>query len=487
MENNICLIQFKDIYTNGFFCKIPFPDKDHMLEVLITNNHVINEDILYKKDEIFPIKINDKKLDLNDRIKYTSKEYDITIIEIKPNKDNLHNFLELDNKILNDIINNEMKEYEYSEYSSIYQIFHSHGFKNFRELVSYGNICGYGYEKTEFFFVCIGHGDDALSGSPILYLNNKVIGITFNSKMPLYVGRLLNFPIKEFIQKNYYKNNRQKEISIKEKENDNSSIIKKYLGKGIFEKLNELYLSFKISFPSAISFFNLEACKLIINQMEKGIYTIKEGNREGVGFPCKIPFPNKDNLLKVFITNNSILNEDILNKKNENILIKLNGEIKPINLSNRRKYSSKEYNTTIIELKDDDGIQEYLDLDDVIINEKNYKINRHHYVGKAIYMIKNEVGILTTTYSIIEEIYLNENQEYDFIFKSNKKEEPLEGPIFTYNCKLIGLRNHFYYEKYSNKNEPPMCVGTFLNYPIIEFIQKFYNGILFLQKKFLFN
>ena len=200
--------------------------------------------------------------------------------------------------------------------------------------------------------------------------------------------------------------------------------------------------------------------------MEKGVYTIKEGNREAVIFPCKIPFPNKDNLLKVFIKNNSILNEDILNRKNENILINLNGETKSINLSNRRKYSSKEYNTTIIELKDDDGIQEYLEIDDKIYDDP-------YYFREVIYMIKKELGILTTTYSIIKEIKQNKNQEYNFIFMCNKKKEPLEGPIFTYNCKLIGLRNH--YKEFYKENEPPMCVGTFLNYPIKEFIQKFYD------------
>ena len=473
MENNICLIIPENgDRANGFFCKIPFPDKDHMLEVLMTNNHVINEDMLYKKDENLIIKINNKKfleLNLNNRIKYTSKENDITIIEIKPKYDKIHNFLELDDKILNDIINNEIKEYEYS---SIYQIFYS------REeqllLVSYGMIRY--LDEVKFMFRYLSLIEEGASGSPILDLNNKVIGIYTGTPMSgkFNRGQFLNYPIKEFIQKNYYKNSNLKEISKKEKENDNFSLIKKYLGQDIFIKLNKLYLSFKIEFPLYNNtfngpLFNLKACKLIINQMEKGICIIKEGNREAVGFPCKIPFPNEDNLLKVFITNNSILNEDILNKKNENILINLNGETKSINLSNRRKYSSKEYNTTIIELKDDDVIQEYLDIDDHIISDKDFPFI---YLKKEIYMIKNELGILTTTYSYIERIEQNENKEYNFFFKINKKKEPLEGPIFTNNCKLIGLRNH--YEKFCFRNIP-ICGGTFLNYPIKEFIKKFYN------------
>jgi hypothetical protein len=39
-------------------------------------------------------------------MKYTNKEYDITIIEIKE-KDNIKNYLELDDNILNDLIDNK--------------------------------------------------------------------------------------------------------------------------------------------------------------------------------------------------------------------------------------------------------------------------------------------------------------------------------------------------------------------------------------------
>ena len=173
-----------------------------MLEVLITSNHLINEDLLYKKDENLSIEINDKKfwkLNLNNRIKYTSEEYDITIIEIKPNRDNIYNFLELDDKILSDIINNEIKE---DKYSSIYQIFYSSEFR--KVVVSFGMIYD-SYEKTKFIFNCIGRQDCGFSGSPILDLNNKVIGINkdFNNEKCKYIGDFLNYPIKEFIQKNY--------------------------------------------------------------------------------------------------------------------------------------------------------------------------------------------------------------------------------------------------------------------------------------------
>lgn len=35
-----CLIEG---HGTGFFCRIPFPDINHLLQVLITNNHVLGE------------------------------------------------------------------------------------------------------------------------------------------------------------------------------------------------------------------------------------------------------------------------------------------------------------------------------------------------------------------------------------------------------------------------------------------------------------
>ena len=44
MKNCICKIHMDDgSKGTGFFCKIPYPNKDHLLSVLVTNNHVIND------------------------------------------------------------------------------------------------------------------------------------------------------------------------------------------------------------------------------------------------------------------------------------------------------------------------------------------------------------------------------------------------------------------------------------------------------------
>ena len=76
MEKNICKIKIGENQGTGFFCKIPFPDKNNMLKVLITNNHIINGDILYKKDEKISIYIKqEKKLkELNLKIQKQKKQ-----------------------------------------------------------------------------------------------------------------------------------------------------------------------------------------------------------------------------------------------------------------------------------------------------------------------------------------------------------------------------------------------------------------------------
>ena len=50
MKKNVCHIQSDESQGTGFFCKIPFPDMNNMLPVLITNNHIINEEILYNNN-----------------------------------------------------------------------------------------------------------------------------------------------------------------------------------------------------------------------------------------------------------------------------------------------------------------------------------------------------------------------------------------------------------------------------------------------------
>ena len=102
MENNICKIYKNDgVKGTGFFYKIN--NNNIIIPVMMTNHHIINEEYLKWNKEIH-ITLNDdteeKTIILNDNRKiYTNEEYDTTIIEIKPGKDKINDFMEIDEEI----------------------------------------------------------------------------------------------------------------------------------------------------------------------------------------------------------------------------------------------------------------------------------------------------------------------------------------------------------------------------------------------------
>ena len=149
------------------------------------------------------------------------------------------------------------------------------------------------------------------------------------------------------------------------------------------------YETILTGYPTVI---NLDCTKEIINQMEKCICKIKIGEEQGTEFFCIIPFPDKNNILKVLITNNHVINEDILYKKKKKISIYIEEEkqIRELNLNNRIKYTKKkeEYDITIIEIKEEDNINHYLELDDIIINDIVNNINKNKgYINETIYVM----------------------------------------------------------------------------------------------------
>ena len=157
----------------GFFCAIPFPDKYQRLPVLITNNHILNESDITEGKKI-KFSINNEKFSFeieidNDRKKYNSETYDITIIEIKKNKDklNIDSFLDIDEQIFND------NPQEIFKRKSVYLLHYPHG--NICEYTS-GIIKGISLDEIIINHSC--QSQPGSSGSPIINLiNHKVIGI----------------------------------------------------------------------------------------------------------------------------------------------------------------------------------------------------------------------------------------------------------------------------------------------------------------------
>ena len=168
MKNSVCkIIKCDGDKGTGFFCRIPY-NNFNLLPVLITNNHVLNEDDIQNNKKI-EFTINDDKkcrsikIDKN-RIKYTNEELDVTFIEIKPKEDKIDNFLDIDDSIEKDLEN------LYSNKS----IYIMHYPKGTNANVSFGLT----KKLIDSNFIHICSTDRGSSGSPILLLDSfKVIGI----------------------------------------------------------------------------------------------------------------------------------------------------------------------------------------------------------------------------------------------------------------------------------------------------------------------
>ena len=196
MKNCVCKIHMKGKIGTGFFIQIPYNDK--LLNLLITNYHILNgKDIM--TDNIINISLNNeeifKKMQIDSkRKKYISKKLDVTIIEIKA-EDNINNFLFLDENIMNNDINDYNNIYKNE---SIYILNYIYG-KDIK--TSYGKL-NY-IKENKIIHKC--NTDSGSSGSPIMLLkNNKIIGVHYagSKNNNFNFGNLLKVPILEYIEIN---------------------------------------------------------------------------------------------------------------------------------------------------------------------------------------------------------------------------------------------------------------------------------------------
>ena len=455
MEKNIFKIKIGNEQGTGFFCKIPFPNKENMLPVLMTNNHIINENILYKNNEKIDLNIKGEKdiktINLNNRLKYTNKDQDITIIEIKK-EDNINNYLKLDDKIINDILNESNENKDYID-KTVYIIQYPEG-----ELsVSFGIIENI-FEDKKYDFMHKCSTKKGASGSPILnIINNKLIGIHKKGLKAYNKGTFLNYCIKDFIAKNYYvdKNENIFEANINRIKVD--QINKKF-------DLNIKEIKRKKLFTSDL-FFN----HYIIEQMKKYICRIEVGGCVCSGFFCKIPFPTKEKRLPVLITSGITVDAYRMEKEKKAISMHIKGEKhhKIINLNNRHIYTKINSNLdiyiTIIEIKSDDNINNYLELDDTIINDIiNDKDKTQEYINTQVYLIGYLEGKLSVSFGFIDNI-LEEKFDHNCI-----SEYSVGSAVININTKkIIGMDS----SKFCRHDRKMHYMGYFINYFIKEFIQ----------------
>ena len=177
MEKFICQIKIGNKFGNGFLCKIPDPDNNYLLPVLITCNHIIDKSILSLKENNVFITFNNgknfKTIELRNRRVYTNENYDITIIEIKKKKDKIENFLDLDDNINFDGEEEEEQIYmkEFYEGETIY-ILQYYGGKKLS--LSNGILKKNGIGSNNYYqFSHKCYTSSGSSGSPILKLSNN--------------------------------------------------------------------------------------------------------------------------------------------------------------------------------------------------------------------------------------------------------------------------------------------------------------------------
>jgi hypothetical protein len=194
----ICKIKSKDgineINGTGFFAKIPFPNNFTYLPVLMTNNHIIKDNMNDKYEIYFPEtkynKFKSIKLFFDDsRRFYTSKKYDVTIIEIKKDDGlDLESFLEID--YVND---NQIEDYKQK---SVYLL----QYPNEKNVdFSIGVIKDIGFDNYTIEHLC--NTDKGSSGSPIINVSGyKVMGIHRASSeiFQCNLGTLIKVPIDDF-------------------------------------------------------------------------------------------------------------------------------------------------------------------------------------------------------------------------------------------------------------------------------------------------
>ena len=269
MKNCVCKIYVNKTKGTGFFSKIPYKNK--LLPVLITNNHILGENEI-KNNKILTISLNDEKetknIKLNNKRKiYINEILDVTMIEIDENKDNIHDYIELDNEIINSInLNKEEIIYKYKNIYKNKSIYILNYLNGNNIVVSYGYISEIN-QKNGINHKC--NTNKGSSGSPILSLkSNKLIGIhcgTF-SKCEYNIGTLIIYPIIEFqnIKNNIYIINKEKKI-----------------------KLNELTIIYDIKDQEGIYLFghdfvhkNKNNCKIVIEDKEQDIFVYLKLNKK---------------------------------------------------------------------------------------------------------------------------------------------------------------------------------------------------------------
>ena len=213
----------------------------------------------------------------------------------------------------------------------------------------------------------------------------------------------------------------------------------------------------------SVNSINFELMKNILTQMKNSVLRIKLNKCTNTGFLCKIPFPDKNNLLKVMITFTNLSKDDII--KCNKIHISLDDEKKSYEIyveEKRKIYVNKLYNIAIIEIRKNDKFEEsaFLEIDESIFDNKQNELKDMQVYLMGYPYQKNGVfshGVITKL----------KEDGYTLNHLCATSEGCAGSPIMSNNSlKVVGI--HIGYEKNKNYN-----YGIFLKKPIEEFNEMF--------------
>ena len=174
--------------------------------------------------------------------------------------------------------------------------------------------------------------------------------------------------------------------------------------------------------------------KIIYDQMNDSFYKIKgKDNKFGIGIFCKVILNNKT--IFFLMTNYHLIDKNYI-ENNSGIKIIINNELINLKFGDKRlKYINKEYDLSIIEIKENKIIKlNYLEIDESLYDKESTNISNkdsiyiiHHNNSK-----QNEISV---SYGIIR--YIN---NLKFTCSCNINSSGTISPIFNLNNnKLIGI------------------------------------------------
>ena len=133
---------------------------------------------------------------------------------------------------------------------------------------------------------------------------------------------------------------------------------------------------------------SMSGTETILNQMKNCVCKIKINQLYGTGFFCKIPYKNET--MNVLMTNYHVLDENFYGeKKTLNLFINDDKDVKILDLNIKRKtYFNKKYDLAMIELKENDNINNFLELDDNLFKNEV----KAFYEDISIYVIQYPLG-----------------------------------------------------------------------------------------------